>query len=608
MKKKYQKFVFYAILLASINMIAQDKCGADKLRAQNEAKNPSLKLQRQRIDDEISNYLKNKKSSQAITPNEIPVIIHVLESSADVSLNPTDTQIQTWLDNTNKVYACTYGAPFANAGTNEPDGTVIPIKFVLAKRTPNCQSTTGIRRVNGSSLAGYDGIGFSSTGEASGVSQAQIQGLSNNFDTSRFVNIYIVTKIDSNSSGSGLGGFATLSSAAPSETGLILIRADYVRSTNADGPAVLAHEGGHYFNLYHTFEGTSPFTPCAPNGTCTVDGDKVCDTTPIKDLVGQDIPSLGYNDCTSANFDSTKFNIMGYGNNGQTKFTPGQRDRLMAYINTQVPTLVTSQGALPITTTAPIVANCVPTGSYTNASFLNLELIKKVTLRDINHTPSGRIFTANTANTTPHIDYTSSHCFSNTYTLLNPAQTHQLTISHNFQKKYITVWIDFNNDGTFTSDEKVASENIAQASDDRNWTPAPITIPATANQTATLRMRINTILNSDTEPTACGNSNEAATSYDYALKIGNTTLSTEEFENTVSNFVVYPNPSNAIFNIDTDSNATIEIYDVIGKKLKTDKIETGKSQLDLSSYYNGIYFLKITNEKNKTRTVRLVKK
>ena len=86
----------------------------------------------------------------------------------------------------------------------------------------------------------------------------------------------------------------------------------------------------------------------------------------------------------------------------------------------------------------------------------------------------------------------------------------------------------------------------------------------------------------------------------------NASLATTSFD--IQSIVVYPNPSSAIFYIQTDANATVELYDLVGKSLKSDTIEVGTTVLDLSSYANGIYLLKIANEINQTKTVRLVKR
>ncbi|WP_064715939.1 T9SS type A sorting domain-containing protein [Flavobacterium succinicans] len=86
----------------------------------------------------------------------------------------------------------------------------------------------------------------------------------------------------------------------------------------------------------------------------------------------------------------------------------------------------------------------------------------------------------------------------------------------------------------------------------------------------------------------------------------NAVLSTGNFDVTTK-LVVYPNPSDAIFNIEIDQNASLELFDIIGKQLKSSEINLGTSQIDLTNYNSGVYFLIITNETNQTKTVRLIK-
>ncbi|RXR20586.1 T9SS type A sorting domain-containing protein [Flavobacterium amnicola] len=74
-----------------------------------------------------------------------------------------------------------------------------------------------------------------------------------------------------------------------------------------------------------------------------------------------------------------------------------------------------------------------------------------------------------------------------------------------------------------------------------------------------------------------------------------------------SNLKIYPNPSNGIFNINIDTNATIEIYDLIGKQIASKKIEVGTSQLDMGNYSSGIYLLKVTTENNQSKTMKIIK-
>ncbi len=86
----------------------------------------------------------------------------------------------------------------------------------------------------------------------------------------------------------------------------------------------------------------------------------------------------------------------------------------------------------------------------------------------------------------------------------------------------------------------------------------------------------------------------------------NALLATNNFE--IRNISIFPNPSNAIFNIEIEVKATFELYDETGRKLQSDIITKGITAINFSNYNDGVYFLKITSESNQTKTVRLVKK
>jgi len=70
---------------------------------------------------------------------------------------------------------------------------------------------------------------------------------------------------------------------------------------------------------------------------------------------------------------------------------------------------------------------------------------------------------------------------------------------------------------------------------------------------------------------------------------------------------VYPNPSNGVFTVEAQNNATVTVFDVLGKQIASQKITVGTATLNLSSFTAGIYFAKITTENNQTQTVKLIK-
>ena len=74
-----------------------------------------------------------------------------------------------------------------------------------------------------------------------------------------------------------------------------------------------------------------------------------------------------------------------------------------------------------------------------------------------------------------------------------------------------------------------------------------------------------------------------------------------------SNISVYPNPSKDIFYINCDGRGSIVIYDIMGKIIKTENLDLGMNKLDLSNYPNGIYLMKVVNDSNQTKTMKLIK-
>ena len=86
-----------------------------------------------------------------------------------------------------------------------------------------------------------------------------------------------------------------------------------------------------------------------------------------------------------------------------------------------------------------------------------------------------------------------------------------------------------------------------------------------------------------------------------------TNLATSDFDAN-TRLSVYPNPFSDILNISISSNATIEIFDVVGKSIQNQSIENGLSQIDLTNFASGVYMMKVINENNQSKTVRIVKK
>lgn len=94
-----------------------------------------------------------------------------------------------------------------------------------------------------------------------------------------------------------------------------------------------------------------------------------------------------------------------------------------------------------------------------------------------------------------------------------------------------------------------------------------------------------------------------------AVTTGNTcsaflSVNDVEFSSKVK---VYPNPSNEVFYIDTDSRSEIVVFDLVGKIIRTMHVNSGTSKLEVSNFPSGMYLMKVTNENNQTKTIKLIK-
>jgi hypothetical protein len=92
---------------------------------------------------------------------------------------------------------------------------------------------------------------------------------------------------------------------------------------------------------------------------------------------------------------------------------------------------------------------------------------------------------------------------------------------------------------------------------------------------------------------------------------GNYELTVEEDESThvegspvPYSILVYPNPTNGLIHIDKGliPNASYDIVDMMGKSIERGVLTGESMSLDMSSYLNGVYFLKVNNQ-----TFKLIK-
>ncbi|MBN2776967.1 MAG: T9SS type A sorting domain-containing protein, partial [Bacteroidales bacterium] len=100
--------------------------------------------------------------------------------------------------------------------------------------------------------------------------------------------------------------------------------------------------------------------------------------------------------------------------------------------------------------------------------------------------------------------------------------------------------------------------------------------------------------------------------YDYAGNTGVNTASVTVIDPTINinslndaSIVIYPNPSSGIFNIESEILSTIVITDVTGRVILTTDLINKNTEIDLSNYGNGVYFISFILD-NKTTTRKII--
>ena len=187
--------------------------------------------------------------------------------------------------------------------------------------------------------------------------------------------------------------------------------------------------------------------------------------------------------------------------------------------------------------------------------------------------------------------------------------TNQLLVSAGFSgssyNEYWTIWIDYDQDGVFSSSEKVASGS-SRSSNNLSYN---ISVPSDALLGKT-RMRVSMKWRSS--QTACENFSHGEVE-DYTVNISSDLLKTDEFiaadelrfEKNNDDITIYPNPVKDFVKINVRSDyCTYKIISAIGSVVNSGKI---KSNIDVSFIKPGVYVIEI-NDGQKLITKELIKK
>lgn len=471
--------------------ISQPICGFDGVHGKKLSEDPVYRDNILANEARIQNYIQAHKNDRVAKPGlskvssalyTIPVVVHVVHTGGAIGTiyNPTDAQITGAINYLNQVYNGTYPGI---EGVGD-----LQVQFALATKDPNCNTTTGIDRIDGSGLTNYASNGVNSS-TSGGVSDLNLKNF-DRWDPANYYNIWVVNKIDAKDGTAGqfVAGYAYFAGASSSVDGTVMLATQM-----ATGKKTLPHEIGHALNLYHPFEGSPDAVTCPANTDCTTDGDKVCDTDPITYNQTGGIVDFtcraGTNSCNGAAYSiNTEKNYMNY-TSCYTLFTAGQKSRMLAAMSLPSRASLVSSwslgGAYPVTPyTAPVAASCTPVTGATGlsgyyAGIMNVAVSNK------------SFFSGPAKDDGGYLDKTNQCLY-----LIPMQRNNTYTFSASLlgaNDEQIRVWIDYNNDGVFSNaTEQVYYNANALAVGGGNFVnvSTTFTVPATATTNVVLRMRV----------------------------------------------------------------------------------------------------------------------
>ncbi|TXB65346.1 PKD domain-containing protein [Vicingus serpentipes] len=506
MKKIILSFLVLFIFL--IPSLSKAQCGFDVVR-EKQLLDPTFVLQEQANELKIKNFIPpSNVTGKAGSVLTIPVVVHVLHKGEAVGsgTNISDAQIQSAIDRLNEVYR----------GLDPNSPLDFEIEFALAQRDPDCNATNGINRVLATGVAGYSANGVFM--QSVGADENELKDLSKWPETD-YCNIWIVSEIDNNGGGAGIQGYANFFNGNAYEGSVMMASVfgydpgntnGWGLNSNGDGGTVV-HEFGHYFHLYHTFQGDD--ADSGPGYTAQCPGDAVvgtdsdgCSDTEIHKRLTSTCPTD--NDCNggSAYGINTRNNYMSYFS-CTDRLTADQKTRVTAAMTGT--SIVASKGAL-----APDPAYSAPVAvCATNSVSTGFSGITNVELNGTNFS------SFSSSSDGGNIDNSAS-CSGYFEINADIANTINATVfPSNFQQ--LGVWIDWNDDGDFNDDaeQQHLSEDIAAGS----IVPINITYPSTIPYDDYVRIRFITDTDnrhgSGTINSSCYASINHGQSEDYAIYV-----------------------------------------------------------------------------------------
>lgn len=250
-----------------------------------------------------------------IVTYSIPVVVHILTDSSGTGDLP-DSVVASQIQVLNEDYQALPGTP------GEP-GTDVKFRFYLATVDPDGNPTTGVTRTADNTWFWDDGDWYTPL----------------HWDTNRYLNIYTNNCWNAFGLLGYINGWPAAGIVGQPNDGVVCYYGAFGRpgaATPFDQGRTATHEVGHYFGLFHTFQGCSASTPPG----CYMWGDRICDTNPQSPATSGCPDTL-----TSCGFPAPFHNYLDYTDDAcMWEFTLEQARRMRCTIQDYRPNLYTAEG------------------------------------------------------------------------------------------------------------------------------------------------------------------------------------------------------------------------------------------------------------------------
>ncbi|MGI4870019.1 MAG: GEVED domain-containing protein [Janthinobacterium lividum] len=555
-------------LLASLAAQAQQvpahrNCSTMDVLADQLAADPNFAARLRAIDQQATSYAAQKakgyaqKTSSSVIVT-IPVVVHVLYNTA--AQNITDAQVQSQLTVLNadfhKLNADQSKVPSAFASLIGDAG----VQFVLAKRDPSGNATTGIihKSTTATSFDDTDKMKHSSTGGDDAWPAAS------------YLNLW------SCNLGGGLLGYAQFPGGAAATDGVAILYSAFGSGGSAAAPYNLGrtatHEVGHWLNLRHIW------------GDASCGNDLVSDT-PTQQTSNYGCPTFPHVTCSNGASGDMFMNYMDYVDDAcMQMFSSGQGDRIDALfasggarvsLLSSLGGVAPGSGTTPTPTPTPTVSYCASKGNsvaYEYIDYVKLGSIARTSGADGGYYDGTALTTSVAAGSSQTISF-SAGFVSSAYA------------------EYFKVYADWNQDGDFLdAGETLVSAASSTSTATRTGT---FTVPTTA-KTGKTRLRI--VMSDASATTSCGTYNYGETE-DYSITV---TGGTARLVAGADAYTIYPNPATDVLTIQRPSSVdasvvlSVRVCDLRGAQVQNLALTEG-DQLRVSNLSQGVYLLTISD-------------